>query len=473
MAEFYAAGEIKPRPGIYQRYVNRGSVITPGAETGITAIPIKASWGPLGKVTVHEKDTSIKNTYGTGETTDAAVSLFEGGARKVFCIRMGENGKCSSLELKNNAEGSETLVTVTAKYPGTRPLSVQIRKTSADTTEKEIVIYDGTSKLETFSFDCGLGADEGGNLVEAVSQSEYISAAKAGDTTDKTLAIVGITALTGGSNPEITTESYSKALNTLETYVFNYIALDSVKPEHQAILVSWLERVYGTGKLVIAVLGGDNSDKDFETLKAAAESFDNKQIVYSGIYGTDANGNKVDGYRMAALVCGAIAGTATTESIVHKTVPGIAEITPFTNKQYETAINSGLLLASISSDGTVWFDSGVNTLKNPAVNEDSGWKKIRRVATRFELMQRIDTATAPLIGQINCDKNGVAIIIQTAQGVLNDMVAEGKLVNGAIIYEDTENPYSGESAWFVIEADDIDSFEKGYFRYMFRFNQNS
>ena len=208
-------------------------------------------------------------------------------------------------------------------------------------------------------------------------------------------------------------------------------------------------------------------------MKNTANVFDNKQVVYSGIYGQDIEGKVVDDYRMAALVCGAIAGTPTNESIVHKTVPGIASIKPFTNAEYEDAIKSGLLLASVSSNGTVWFDSGINTLVNPSAIEDDGWKKIRRVATRFELMNRIDVATAPLIGKVNCDNNGIAIFIQYIQGVINEMIKEGKLHNGAIVYEDPENPHTSDSAWFIINADDTDSLEKSYFRYQFRFGNNS
>lgn len=473
MAKFYTAGEKKTRPGIYQRYVNTGSVSIDGVETGVVAIPIQSSWGVLGEVTVHESTTSIKNTYGTDGTVDAAIALFEGGASKVYCCRLnaatgGTAGVASSVELKNAS--STAVLTVTAKYEGERKLSVSVRSVSG--TSKELVVYDGNVKIESFVFESGTGIDEAGNLVSAIASSEYITAT-ANTADDKTVAIVSNASLTGGKNPAITTESYSSALNALEGYTFNYIALDTVDSEVQAILVEWLNRVYKSGKLVVSVLGGKNSTATFDEMKNAARSFDSKLCVRHGIYGRDSNGKVVDGYRMASLVCGAIANTPTTESIVHKTVPGISIITPFTNTEYEDAIKSGLLLASVSSNGTVWFDSGINTLVNPASDEDDGWKKIRRVATRFELLNRIDAAVAPLVGTINCDNDGVSIFIQTAQSVLDDMVAEGKLLKGAKIAEDKANPHSGDSAWFIITADDIDSFEKGYITYQFRFSSNS
>ena len=50
---------------------------------------------------------------------------------------------------------------------------------------------------------------------------------------------------------------------------------------------------------------------------------------------------------------------------------------------------------------------------------------------------------------------------------------EGKLFPGATFTQDTENPVSGDSAWFIIQADDIDSLEKIYLQYQFRYSQNA
>ena len=105
-------------------------------------------------------------------------------------------------------------------------------------------------------------------------------------------------------------------------------------------------------------------------------------------------------------------------------------------------------------------------------NEDEGWKKIRRVKTRFEALDRIDRTLAPKIGKINCDKDGVAYIIQSAMGVIADMIAEKKL-SGGKFYEDPENPHGADSAWFIIELDDNDSLEKIYLHYQFRYSVNS
>lgn len=470
MAYYYNAGEAKKRPGTYYRYENRGTASNAGTTENSVAIPIQSDWGPLDVVTVHESAASVIATYGKNGTVDAALALLEGGAPKVYCIRL--NKASTAAEGTEAAYGTLSLenVTIKAKYPGAKAIKVQTR-VKVENVSKEIVVYDGDTKVETHSFNTG--DNEVANLIKAVSYSSYITATAVEGASATTVPVKDITALTGGANPTVTTASYSDAFIKLESYQFTHIALDCVTAAVQALLQTWLNRVSEEGKLCVAVLGGTNKGAMFADMTAAAIAFNDKKIIYSGIWGRDEADNVVDGYKMAALVAGAIANTTSNQSIVHLTVPGIASIEPHTNAEYETAIDSGLLLASYSAGGTVWFDSGINTLNTLGSEEDNGWKKIRRVATRFEMMTRIDNALALLVGRVNCDNDGIALAIQNAQGVLNAMVAEGKLKEGAEIYEDTDNPAAIDTVWFVIAADDYDSLEKIYEKYLFRYSSNS
>lgn len=476
MGQTYMAGQTKNRPGVYQRSVNRGANPTAGVTENSVAIPIQADWGPVDEVTVHETISSVTAMYGTNKTVDAAIALLEGGAPRVYCIRLnkattdtsGAEAKNASLEI-NDGEAGSTAVTITAKYPGSKEIKVQTR-VKVEGVSKEILVYSGTTQLEAIPFASGTDADEVANLVAAVASSAYITATAG---TGKIVPVKDLTALTGGVDPVVTTASYTEALNKLEVYDFTHIALDTVDTTVQEILKTWVDRVYDEGKWITAVMGGTNKDKAFSALTAASIACDNMKNVYFGHWGRNAEGALVDGYKMAAYVAGAIANTPSNKSIVHTTVPGIVSIVPFTNTEYSTAIDSGLLLASYSPKGTVWFDSGVNTLVNLGTEQDAGWKKIRRVATRFELFRRLDEALATLVGKVNCDSDGIAQAVQKGMGVINAMVTEDKLHAGGSFYEDPENPHGADSAWFIIDVDDIDSLEKIYLKYQFRFSTNS
>lgn len=477
MGQSYFVGEKKIRPGTYQRYENHGANAGSGATAHSVAIPIQATWGPVDEVTVHESVNSVTKTYGTDGTVDAALALLAAGAPKIYCIRLnkasnntsGTDAAAASLSIKDN---STDVLTVTAKYPGTKPLKVQTR-VKIEGVSKEIIVFSGDTKVETFSFNAGTDVDEVANLIAAVSSSAYITAAKAEGASVTTVPILTATELTGGADPSVSTESYSEAFNRLEAYSFTHVALDCTTPAVQALTKTWLERVFEEGGRCIAILGGKNKDTAFTSITAAAAAFNSMQVIYSGIWGYDADGNVVDDYLMAAYVAGAIAGTPSNQSIVRKSVPGISTIVPHTNAEYESAILSGLLLASYSPSGAVWFDSGINTLVSLGADQDEGWKKIRRVTTRFEQHRRIDDALSSLVGNVNCDDDGVALAVQAGQGVLNAMIAEGKLKDGALFYEDPNTPREGDSAWFIDDADDYDSLEKIYTVHRHRFSPNS
>ena len=468
MGEFFISGETKSRPGVYNQYINRGQGRATGAMVGVVGVPFNASWGPLEKVTIHENAETVREMYGVGGTTDVATALFQGGATKVYCIRLGsaESGTAGTLTLKN--ESGANAATITALYPGTRDIKVAVRVKVEDTT-KELVVYEGTSKLEAFTF--AMGDDEITALVEAVVKSNYIKA-EAVETDDKTVGIVTATSLASGVDPTITNEDYSACFMLLEAYKFNVLALDTTATAVQTIAQQWVNRVYNDGKLVQTVLGS-TYDTEFDTLIANAKAFNDNKVIYSGIYWGDAEGKIVDGYYAGGVIAGLIASTPSNKSVVHSTIPGATTIVPYTNAQYTQAVEAGLLLASYSPSNTVWVDSGVNTLNVLGDEQDEGWKKIRRTTTRFELITRVDETVSPLIGKINCDSDGISMFIQYAQGVLNDMVAEGKLKSGAEIYIDPAKGYESDSAWFVIAVDDIDSLEKAYLQYQFRFSPNS
>ena len=139
------------------------------------------------------------------------------------------------------------------------------------------------------------------------------------------------------------------------------------------------------------------------------------------------------------------------------------------SKQYRN-----VLLPINNRKETLKMEQAYAYMRYSSHNQDDGWKKIRRVKVRFEMIDRLDRALAPKVGRVSADSDGVADVVQTGQRIL-DMMAnnEGKLAAGPVFREDPDNPYTGDSAWFIIQADDIDSLEKIYLQYQFRYSQNS
>lgn len=475
MAIFYHEGETKVRPGIYQRYTNIGFDTLAGAQDGICAIPIKASWGPLGQVVKNTVASDLKKNYGQGEygagyTVPAATAMFEGGASVVYTYRLGTGGTAASKEIT-------TGLTATAKYPGTMALSIAVQTKLGDEQKKQFLVYAGTSLVESFEF-AATGTGEGAALIKAAAESNYVivSATEEAPETVPVLAVASGT-LEGGADPSVQNDDYSAAFAALEPYYYNTIALDVDDDEDLTLslmLQAYLDNAYTMGKLGIAVVG-EKTSVTFDKRCKHATAFNDAKVVYLG-GGYMAGNISKDGVMAICYTAGLIASTPSNQGVTHSVINGATDLCEsLTYTQYEEAIKAGMLMLSMSPDGVIWYDSGINTLVSPdSETEDDGWKKIRRVKVRFEMFDRLDRTLMPKVGKVSADSDGIADVIQSAQRVLDAMANnEGKLFPGATFTEDPENPFEGDSAWFIIQADDIDSLEKIYMLYQFRYSQNA
>ena len=135
------------------------------------------------------------------------------------------------------------------------------------------------------------------------------------------------------------------------------------------------------------------------------------------------------------------------------------------------AEKKGCLVLSYNKAKQVWIDNAINTLITPKDNQDDGWKKIRRVKTRFELIRRINTTSDSLVGKVDNDTNGRATVISQLQAVGDAMREEGKLV-ACTVSESSAYTADGDSAWFDIDVIDKDSMEHIYLSFIFRFSTN-
>lgn len=179
---------------------------------------------------------------------------------------------------------------------------------------------------------------------------------------------------------------------------------------------------------------------------------------------------ELKGYQVAAYIAGVVAATPANQSVTHATLSRYSVLNEIlTNTEMEVAEEKGCLVLSTASDGAVWLDNGVNTLVHPDANHDSGWKKIRRTKTRYELLNRANAAADALVGKVDNDTNGRATIMAAIQGICNAMEAEGKIQYGNVT-ESTTVTTDGDTCGFDIEVIDLDSAEHIYLNYYFQFS---
>ena len=464
MAGTFLKGQEKIIPGEYHRYIT-DDIQTAGVINGVGAGIIKADWGPLGEA-VHITDIREADVFGTGQTADLIAEMFAGGIVEGYFVRIGTGGAAPGITIQDDTAADR--LKINGAYAGERNFTASIRD-KLDGNGRELIIYDGTQVYLTVGFPSG--GNEGASLKEALeAKTKEFTVEDIDLSTDHVLETLTQGALTGGVNPTATVASYGDGLDSLESTDFNVLCVDTEDKDVHMLAAAFLERAYDTGAFPMACFARTMA-MDIDLRMAYAAAFDSAMITFCLNPGIDGKtGDIIDGYHLAARIGGLIAAVPSNTSITHTEVPGISDIAEtLAPSVVEKALLNGCLVLTKSKAGKPWITQGINTLQNLSDEQDSGWKKIRRVKTRFELMQRIQTSHDDLIGKVDNDKNGRATLIAAAQGVINDMIAESKLTAGAIV-ESAIYKATGASAWFDIAVIDKDSVEYIYNTYIFNFD---
>lgn len=459
MANYFNPGEEKIRPGVYFNHQKKEEEVTPGAVDGIVAVLFKSSMGPLGAVTVLSAKEGYKDIYGEGGTTDVLRETFYGGASKVIAVRVGNGGKAGMASLSCESGTVE----IAAKYPGAAKFTVTVREKLTNSAQKECIVYLDDMEFEKVTFAAGE------NEAEALKKAFEASKNFAVTVKDATGAVTAVsqTAFSGGEDPKCTNADYSAALTEVEKHYFNTICVDTTDTAVFTLVAAFLDRIFQSGRFAIAVFAPEQS-QTLEERKKAAESFDSEKIVLVLNANCSSGSEELKDYKVAAYIAGIIAATPSNESLTHTKLTRYSQLNELlTNSEIEDAELRGCLVLSLSANSEVWVDSGINTLVNLEENQDAGWKKIRRVKTRNEVMYRANAAVDELVGNIGNSTSDRAVIMTTIQGVLDDMVTEGKL-SYADVTEDPDIPVDGDACGFEIDVIDLETAEHIYLTYFFR-----
>lgn len=465
MGGIYVNGESKIRPGAYFS-VTTGDERTVAKVKGIVAVLFKADGGPVVPKEIFS-EAELKKLYGDNETVDAAIEAFAGGAKEVVAVRVGSGGTKAAAALKEQGGESAAAVTITAKYPGKRAFSVTVRDSIDAEKSRELIIYEGQQVFERFVF--AKGDNESKALADAMFDSMYFDVEVNAD--GKVLADTAQTEFSAGTNPSTTTQDYSTALELLEMYDFDVIAVDTEDTDIHKLVVAYIDRIYEAGQLAMTVLA-EKSSVLLKDRMAHAKAFNSEKVIYVVNPAVSKGAVKLDGYQTAARIAGMVACGESNISLTHTVVDGITELTDrLTPSQMEDAELSGCLVLSYSPTKKVWIDNAINTLVEPAANQDNGWKKIRRTKTRYELIRRVNEVVEISIGKIDNDTNGRATLISKIQDIGTSMIEESKLL-ACTVTENQNITADGDTAYFDIDVIDKDSMEHIYMTYKFQFSTN-
>lgn len=467
MAGTFIIGEQKVRPGAYFNIGKNGGNAAADVVDGVTAVVFKADFGPLNSVVELTAEDGYASVYGTGFTTDAIQEAINGGAKTIIACRVGNGGSEAAITL-NDIDGSEA-VKISAKYPGDKEFSITIKEKVTDDTVKQAIIYTGVKEFEKVEFTAGEGEAEA--LVAAMASSTNFSVQVLDGKEKAELLNVSQSAFTKGENPTATAEDYSNAFVEIEPFEFNTICVDTEDPSIHLLLHAFSNRIFNAGSLIQAVVA-EKSTVDLEVRQTHAAAFNDEKMNYVLNAKVNEQDTEIDGYQTAARIAGMIAACSSNKSLTHTVITGFSEILErLTNTQIIKAEQRGCIVLTMNSKKQVWIDSAINTLITPSDDKDDGWKKIRRVKTRFELIRRINITTDDLVGKVDNDKNGRATIISQVQAVGIAMIDEGKLISCRVTESELYKA-DADSAWFCIDVIDKDSAEHIYTMFKFQFSTN-
>ncbi|MCI8418849.1 MAG: phage tail sheath protein [Lachnospiraceae bacterium] len=467
MAGTFILGETKVRPGSYFNIQKKEKNTQADVINGVTAVLFKADFGPLGtcvELNIEGGD-SYESLFGTSLTTDAIREAISGGAKTIIACRVGKGGTQAEVSLSDTDDAEA--MKISALFPGDKTFTVSIREKLTDATVKECIIYSGTAEFEKLEFAAGAG--EVSALVAAFANSKRFTAQATEGQEQAVLQNVTQSAFTAGTNPTSTVDDYSDAFVQVEPYVFNTICVDTEDTAVHLLLAEFLDRIFDAGSLAQAVVA-EKHTVELETRQAHAAAFDDEKMNYVLNAHVMSQAGELDGYQTAARIAGMIGACECNASLTHTVVNGFTEILErLTNMQIVVAEKKGCLVLTHNSNKQVWIDSAINTLITPADNQDEGWKKIRRVKTRFELIRRMSVVTEALIGKVDNDGNGRSTVISQVQAVGDAMVEESKLTSCKVT-ESAQYTADVDSAWFDIDVVDKDSMEHIYLTFKFQFS---
>ena len=465
MSGFFQVGETKDRPGVYHRIENAGGVEIAGARTGIGCAVVSGNWGPLNTPVSIDPSVDITTVIGAGTGAVVIQEMFTGGVQELVVVRVGSGGSEGCTTLKGtNLSDTKDAIKLTAKYPGSRKFSVSVRKSLDNAILKELTIYEGTKALETVSWV--ESSNDVVGLEYALKDSKYVKT----EVINKMCSISEVQqqAFDVGTDPTVDTEAYSTGFSAAEPEKKDMIVVDTDDPAVHNLLAAFIERIYQDGEYPMACVA-EKSETSLDDRMLHAGAFNDEKVMYVLNSWVDSAGIVYEGYRAAARIAGMICSGSAAESLTHTVIKGAVGLREgLTNAQIKAALRSGCLVLTVSKSRQIQIEKAINTLVTPDADQDAGWKKIRRVKERFELMDRIDTTLDPMVGKVDNDTDGRAAIVAAAQRVIDAMIGEKKLLAGTVV-EDEGNPPRGDMAWFILAIDDLDSIETIYLTYRFRF----
>ncbi|ASN68289.1 putative tail sheath protein [uncultured Caudovirales phage] len=422
-------------PGFYNRFKAVAEKRIGTGIHGILAMPVKANWGPVGKVVSIKDEKDLISKFGKDNTAYKLGRLALLGQPKelLLCRLVDGTEKIASLMLKDT-EGKDVLK-IESAYPTTREFNITVRTNIVESDKKDLILYEGVKQLYIFSALDGT-IDEISKSINADVENIWIKATDL-DKSESKLGNVANKALTGGNDGSfnITNEHYIEAMERFEGYKADGFCLDGITDESlHSTIKAWVQRNKTKGNNIIAFLGGKVTDT-IQQANTKSKEFNFEGIVNIGTKGVY-EGIKYTPAETACYIAALAIGKGLKESVCNERTI-FEDVEPRLSKEeIEIALASGTLVL-VQDDNDVIVVDDVNTLKKYNEEQNDTWGYIRGI----KFMNAVDGDTAlkrkEFIGKIPNNKTGQLVVICALKQYFEVLEKEG-VIEDFSVEVDTE-----------------------------------
>lgn len=308
----------KVLPGAYINFVSVARASATLSDRGYCTMPLVLDWGKDGEVfTVTNEDFQkySQKIFGHAYTDDEMKGLRDlfMNAQVLYAYRLNGDG--------NKAANAYA----TAVCSGTRgnDLKIAIQANVDDETMFDVITYLGTSKVDIQTI----------SVIKELEPNDYVKFKS-----DVTLEEVTATALTGGTNGDVTGQSYQEYLDKIENYTYNTMGIVTTDNTVKSLAVAFNKRLRDEMGIKFQLVIYNYPNADF----MGVISIKNKCV--DGVYKDEETGKKVYPDEAAAVywTTGAECGCAVNASCQNKEYAGEYEIdTGYTQAELSAAIKAG------------------------------------------------------------------------------------------------------------------------------------
>jgi hypothetical protein len=382
MAGSYDPNNPPVRRGFYSRILAAVEQAISGGSGGVVAIPIIHDSGPIGTPVEITSMREFDEMFGNTATDDrlavkgalAGTGASNSGASAVIVYRMDITGQAAASRTFQNT-GSTNALTLTAKYKGTRGngLRVTIRNHPTDSSKDQLLIYDDTTLVETFSYTDANVADLAAQVNNSVTGSDYVTATSLVSGT--ALGTVTTQALNtvAGANGTVAAGDYSDAQTDLESQPFNIYVMPNMTDATTLIAArAWIQSLNTTARRVLMVEAGGAAETLSDAIARSALTASDANFVNMGYnkFKELETGNVYSSAQMVGYLAGIIAGVGVTGSITFARLSGFdlaydAAHPGLSLGDIEDAINGGVVIFSKDGKG-IRIEAEVTTFTNKA-----------------------------------------------------------------------------------------------------------